>query len=133
MEISPQPEAHKQIPKTPEAFSKMDYEWFCKTSTGTFTDIDGPAFDQLRQTQAPLIIDVRNLNEWPRVTEFAHLRIPLAELEQNLDKIDPNRPVIIFCQTGVRSITAANLITERLSARSVYNLKGGIIQWKSKP
>ncbi|MBC7775457.1 MAG: HesA/MoeB/ThiF family protein [Phycisphaerae bacterium] len=131
--ISPQPEAQKQIPQTPEAFRKMDYEWFCQRKAHEFTDIDGPTFDQLRQTKMPQIIDVRNLNEWPRVTEFEHLRIPLAELEQNLHRIDPSRPVIIFCQTGVRSITAAHLITERLSARSVYHLKGGIIQWKSKP
>ncbi|MDO8366075.1 MAG: HesA/MoeB/ThiF family protein [Saprospiraceae bacterium] len=132
LEISPLPDAQKQLPKTPEAFMKMNYEWFCKMISDEFTDIDGPAFDQLRQTKTPIIIDVRNLDEWPKVTEFEHLRIPLAELEQNLDKLDPSRPLVIFCQTGVRSITAARLITEKLSACSVYNLKGGIIQWKSK-
>lgn len=132
LEIVPRSEAQNQMPKTPEAFDKMDYAWFCNMNTPDFTDIDGPTFDQLRQTQKPQIIDVRNLNEWPKVTEFEHLRIPLAELEQNLDKIDPKRPVIIFCQTGVRSITAANLILEKLSARSVYHLKGGILPWKSK-
>ena len=132
LEISPLPDAQKQLPKTPEAFKKMNYEWFCKMTSDEFTDIDGPTFDQLRQTKTPIILDVRNLNEWPKVTEFEHLRIPLAELEQNLDKIDPNRPLVIFCQTGVRSITAAHLIIEKLSARSVYNLKGGILPWKSK-
>lgn len=132
LEISPNPEAHKQIPDNPEAFRKMDYDWFCKMTADDFTDIDGPTFDQLRQTKTPIIIDVRNLNEWPKVTEFEHLRIPLAELEQNLDKIEPNRPVIIFCQTGVRSVTAAHLIAEKIQTQAIYNLKGGIIQWKSK-
>ncbi|MFN0213044.1 MAG: ThiF family adenylyltransferase [Saprospiraceae bacterium] len=133
LDILPLKEANNLIPNSAEAFRKMDYEWFCLVASQEYTDIDCPKFDELRQTINPQIIDVRNLNEYPKVTEFEHLRLPLSELEQKLDKIDPKRPVIVFCQTGVRSITAAHLITERLSARSVYNLKGGIIKWKSNP
>ncbi|MBL7809080.1 MAG: rhodanese-like domain-containing protein [Saprospiraceae bacterium] len=97
-----------------------------------YQDIDGQTFDQIRAEIAPQILDVRNLNEWPKVTEFEHLRIPLAELEQNLHLIDPERPLVVFCQSGIRSITALNLITERLAVRTVYHLKGGILKWKTQ-
>ena len=131
LDILPQINTLSEIPQSPEAFAQMNYEWFCNMYTDEYQDLDVIAFDQMRQTQSPQILDVRNLNEMPQVTEFYHLRIPLAQLEQNLDQIDPNRPLIIFCQTGVRSITAANILAEKLQMTAVYNLKGGILKWKS--
>jgi adenylyltransferase/sulfurtransferase len=110
----------------------MNYEWFCNKQMTEYQDIDGATFDQLRHSPDIQIMDVRNLHEMPRVTEFEHLRIPLAELEQNLHQIDPARPLVIFCQTGVRSITAAHMIAEQTRARTIYNLKGGIIKWKTQ-
>ena len=132
LEISPQESSRSQIPKTPEAFQKMNYEWFCNKQIAEYQDIDGAAFDQIRSSPDTQIVDVRNLHEMPRVTEFEHLRIPLAELGQNLHQIDPARPLILFCQTGVRSITAAHLIAEKIGAHTIYNLKGGIIKWKTQ-
>jgi adenylyltransferase/sulfurtransferase len=132
LEISPQESSCLQIPQTPEAFQKMNYEWFCNKQMTEYQDIDGATFDQLRHSPDIQIMDVRNLHEMPRVTEFEHLRIPLAELEQNLHQIDPARPLVIFCQTGVRSITAAHMIAEQTRARTIYNLKGGIIKWKTQ-
>jgi adenylyltransferase/sulfurtransferase len=131
LDISHRPDAQQQIPVSPEAFEKMNYDWFCGLSPDDYQDIDGSQFDQMRQAGTVQILDVRNLHEMPRVTEFEHLRIPLSTLEQNLDQIDPTRPLIIFCQSGVRSITAANLIREKVSVPAVYNLKGGILKWKS--
>lgn len=132
LDISAQAGATAHAPQNKEAFEKMQYEWFCTNDADDYVDLDCQDFDAFRATQKPQILDVRNLNEMPVVTEFEHLRIPLAALEQQLDQIDPHRPLIIFCQTGVRSITAANLIREKLSVHSVYNLKGGILKWKSK-
>jgi adenylyltransferase/sulfurtransferase len=97
-----------------------------------YQDIDGPTFDRIRAEISPQVLDVRNLHEWPKVTEFEHLRIPLSELEQNLHLIDPERPLVVFCQSGVRSVTALHLITERLPIRTVYHLKGGILKWKTQ-
>jgi molybdopterin/thiamine biosynthesis adenylyltransferase/rhodanese-related sulfurtransferase len=132
LEISPLESSGLQIPQTAEDFQKMNYEWFCNRLVSEYKDIDGAAFDQLRSSQTTQIIDVRNLHETPRVTEFEHLRIPLSELGENLHQIDPARPLVIFCQTGVRSIMAAHLITEKIGVRTVYNLKGGIIKWKTQ-
>ncbi len=132
LDLVPRTDAVSQAPESAEAFKEMNYDWFCNVQMTDYQDIDGPTFDRIRAEISPQILDVRNLNEWPKVTEFEHLRIPLAELEQNLHLIDPERPLVVFCQSGVRSITALNLITERLPIRSVYHLKGGILKWKTQ-
>ncbi|MFN0016142.1 MAG: molybdopterin-synthase adenylyltransferase MoeB [Saprospiraceae bacterium] len=132
VEVFPHPEAALHAPENAEAFRNMDYAWFCGGHTDGYTDIGPAEFDKLRYSAAPLIIDVRNAGESPRVTEFDHLHIPLSELSHNLHRIEKNRLVIIFCQTGVRSITAANVLVDRLGHGRVLNLKGGIIQWKTK-
>jgi adenylyltransferase/sulfurtransferase len=132
LEIEPHPDAAQHAPKSAEAFRNTDYAWFCRGATDSFADISGAAFDAFRCAESPLIIDVRNPGEFPQVTEFEHLRIPLSELGRHLHRIDKNRPVVIFCQTGVRSITAANMIADRLGHPRVFNLKGGIVPWKTK-
>ncbi|MCC7464680.1 MAG: HesA/MoeB/ThiF family protein [Saprospiraceae bacterium] len=126
------PRTDVQAPESAEDFREMNYDWFCNMQASDYQDIDGQTFDRIRAEIAPQILDVRNLQEWPKVTEFEHLRIPLAELEQNLHLIDPERPLVVFCQSGVRSVTALNLITERLPVKSVYHLKGGILKWKTR-
>lgn len=132
LDLVPRTDALAQAPASPEDFRNMNYDWFCHMPSADYQDIDGETFNQLRADIAPQILDVRNLHEWPKVTEFEHLRIPLAELENNLHLIDPTRPLIVFCQSGVRSVTALNLLTERLPLQSVYHLKGGILKWKTQ-
>lgn len=126
------PRTDIQAPENAEDFRAMNYDWFCNMQATDYQDIDGQTFDRIRAEISPQILDVRNLQEWPKVTEFEHLCIPLSELEQNLHLIDPERPLVVFCQSGVRSVTALNLITERLPVRSVYHLKGGILKWKTQ-
>lgn len=131
LDILPHPDASLHAPKTAEAFQNMDYDWFCQSASDAFSHLSAAEFDAFRSAESPLMLDVRNLDEMPRVTEFEHLHIPLSELGRNLHRIEKSRPVVIFCQTGVRSITAANMIAGRLGHPRVYNLKGGIVQWKT--
>jgi adenylyltransferase/sulfurtransferase len=132
LDLVPRTDAFSQAPESAEAFKEMNYDWFCNVQMAEYQDIDGPTFDRIRAEISPQVLDVRNLHEWPKVTEFEHLRIPLSELEQNLHLIDPERPLVVFCQSGVRSVTALHLITERLPIRTVYHLKGGILKWKTQ-
>lgn len=130
LELSPRPESALATPKTAEEFERMDYDWFCNASGDRFQNINGAEFDQMIKEESPLVVDVRNLWEMPQPTEFDYLRIPLAELEANLHQLQTRQPIVVFCQTGVRSVTAANLIATRLGHPTVYHLKGGITQWK---
>jgi len=70
-------------------------------------------------------IDVRELHEQPQLTIENCLQIPLGTLTQNLYKISSNKNNIIFCQTGIRSKTAVELL-QKHKINNCYSLKGGI-------
>lgn len=131
LEIIPAQHTTTLAPKTASAFKNMNYDWFCQDSEDHYTELSGADFNRFLLEKAPLVIDVRNVWEQPKPTEFDYIQIPLAELESRLSQLKTEQPIVVFCQTGVRSITAANLIAHRLGHSFVYNLKGGITQWKS--
>ncbi len=61
-----------------------------------------------------IVIDVREKDEQPFVDEFEHLQIPLSELMNHQSLIEKNN-VVVFCQTGKRSLQAAKLLNELFS------------------
>jgi adenylyltransferase/sulfurtransferase len=54
--------------------------------------------------------------------------IPLGELANRLNELDPARPMVVHCKSGVRSAKAVVLLRAAGFAR-LKNLKGGILGW----
>ncbi len=73
------------------------------------------------------IVDVRWPNEWEAGRIEGALHIPLDELDERLDEIDRERPVVTVCRTGSRSSTAANQL--RAEGIAAENLDGGLQRW----
>ncbi len=76
----------------------------------------------------PLLLDVRE--EWEFDT--AHLPgsvlMPLGELVHGADSLPADRPIVVICHHGVRSLMACRLLAHHgLSA--LYDLQGGIDAW----
>lgn len=71
-------------------------------------------------------IDVRETNEQPKIEGLKITRIPLSQLENNLDKIDEIKKKALFCQTGTRSKQAANLL-QRLNIMNTLSIKEDIL------
>ena len=86
----------------------------------------------LEQGQAPPVVDVRNPDEY--TGELGHIRdsvnIPLGELADRHGELNEykNQQLILVCRSGVRSTTAAALLTG-LGFKQVYDLKGGMVSW----
>ncbi len=80
------------------------------------------AFERLLEegsNPAPLIVDVRTPDEAANGTLPGAINIPIGDLEDKLDTLPRNRPVIFFCSTGGRSGEAydmAVLLTEGVDA-----------------
>ena len=74
------------------------------------------------------VIDVRERDEWDtgHMPEATH--VPLSELEQRRNELDPGKPVVIVCRSGRRSLVAAAYLAGR-GFRSVRSLAGGMIAW----
>ena len=121
--------AHPSAPATKEAFLQTDYEWLCGTVTQAL-EIDVDIFDDMLDSGNTVIVDVREHDEYPPVSEFPHLKVPLSQLEKNFNPESADT-IIFFCQGGSRSLQAAQrLSAEQGIAKNIYSLQGGIINWK---
>ncbi len=77
------------------------------------------------------IVDVRGENEY----EAGHIEgaqnLFVGTLENNLEKINKEHPVIVHCQSGVRS-TIAYSILKKSGYEKVKNFSGGMDAWLGK-
>jgi glyoxylase-like metal-dependent hydrolase (beta-lactamase superfamily II)/rhodanese-related sulfurtransferase len=86
----------------------------------------------LASSQPPVLIDVREASEFSG--ELGHIRsarlIPLKELPERVGEIEQYRhdELVAICRVGVRSTTAAAILTA-MGFERVYNLKGGMLEW----
>jgi hydroxyacylglutathione hydrolase len=73
----------------------------------------------------PQILDVRRPAETQTGVIRGAITIPLAELKERLEQLDPNRETMVVCGSGYRSSIAASIL-ERAGFRNLLNLDGGM-------
>jgi len=56
------------------------------------------------------------------------MSIPLGELEQRINELNPEEAIIIICRSGTRSDLACQLLTEK-GFKNVKNAEQGMVQW----
>lgn len=119
----------------------IDYEVFCGVAAGPDVDatydetgvaeVDAvTVVEQLESDAPPYLLDVREPWEWAVSSLAARgaRLIPLGELEDRLGEIPGDRPVVVYCRTGQRSMQAAlRMIDAGLGP--VSNLTGGMVAW----
>ena len=78
------------------------------------------------------IIDVREDNEVAigRIPNSVH--IPLAQVVNRMDEIDPSRETVVHCKMGGRSARAIEALQRSGFQGKLVNLKGGIIGWSNE-
>ena len=70
------------------------------------------------------LIDVREHGELPEFDSEKILKMPLSQLESNLNLLSKDRSYAIFCQHGIRSLTATSLLKLH-GFKNVKNIKDG--------
>jgi NADPH-dependent 2,4-dienoyl-CoA reductase/sulfur reductase-like enzyme/rhodanese-related sulfurtransferase len=76
--------------------------------------------------QRPVLLDVRNLNEYETSHARGALHIPVDELRFRLDEVPRDRPILVHCRSGFRSHLAIRILKEKGWA-DVRNLTGGYV------
>ncbi len=109
--------------------------WFAYTKgwiLANFESIDAKtAIHLLENDDNVTLLDVRTIEEYKE----GHLRdatlIPVQALAQNLGmlKQDKNKKIIVYCQTGNRSVAASRILEE--NGFTPLNVKGGILNLQS--
>jgi rhodanese-related sulfurtransferase len=85
------------------------------------------AADRLSAGDADLI-DVREPYEFEAGRIEGARHVPLPELAQFAQDVDPERPLVFVCRVGGRSAMAADAF--RQAGYDAYNLSGGVIGWE---
>ena len=70
-------------------------------------------------------IDVRELHEQPNIKLDNCIQIPLGALKENTNRIDSSKTIVAFCQSGIRSKKAVEIL-KAAGFNSCYSLKGGV-------
>jgi hydroxyacylglutathione hydrolase len=87
------------------------------------------AAELLSSRQAPLVVDVRT----PREHEEKHIAgswgLPLSHLQENLNTLPKDRPLVVYCAGGYRSSIAASLLKSK-GFESVSEIAGGLAAWE---
>ncbi len=98
---------------------------------GTKEIDDAQAVRMLDSDRPPLILDVRNPEEYSEEHIPGARLVPLNTLSDSLGVLSPYRKdeIIAVCRSGRRSGIAAEQLL-KAGFTKVHNLKGGMIKWK---
>ena len=77
------------------------------------------------------IIDVREPNEYDIARIPGARLIPLGEVVNRQEEIDPSRETVVHCKGGARSARAIDALTRSGFRGRLVNLKGGIAAWST--
>ena len=92
-----------------------------------------PSTTQLWVKKGALLVDVREKDE---VEKLAYdipgiINIPLSEFEERFQEIPKDKPVVMVCKSGGRSLRAAGFLVNH-GYTNVVNMQHGITRWVLK-
>jgi molybdopterin/thiamine biosynthesis adenylyltransferase/rhodanese-related sulfurtransferase len=78
-----------------------------------------------------VFLDVRERDEWDEGHIPGAIHIPRGSLESRVESALPDRerPIVVYCQAGNRSVFATKTL-EELGYENVASLRGGYTDWK---
>lgn len=77
-----------------------------------------------------MVLDVRKPEEYALCNLGGHL-IPIDELPNRLNELNPDQMIIVHCHAGGRSRRATKYLLEQ-GFKKVFNLRGGITAWANE-
>lgn len=129
----------------PSITELIDYEEFCGIGRGELgqeqteekekvnvKEITVEEFRELRNKNGNIkLVDVREPHEYDICSIEGSMLIPLGEIKDRSNELNPEDEIVVHCHHGGRSLKAATLLKEK-GFKNVVNLKGGIDQWAEK-
>lgn len=87
--------------------------------------------EKKQDDETVLVIDIRTPSEF----NFGHIKNAIninyydANFEDKLNKIEKNKTILYYCNSGSRS-SDAKPILESMNFKSVYHMEHGILEWQ---
>jgi rhodanese-related sulfurtransferase len=84
--------------------------------------------EKLKNGKRPLVVDVREPEEY-RTGHIAGAKlIPLGELSSRMDKLSKDKEIVCVCASGSRSRSATKMLIH--SGYNAIDMKGGMFMWQ---
>ena len=77
-----------------------------------------------------VLVDVRTNDEYSSgyIENSLNIDYLSDDFSENVEKLDKNIPIVLYCRSGKRSSLSANKLS-KLGFKEIYNLQGGILDW----
>lgn len=85
-------------------------------------------FKKRQNDDQVLLLDVREPYECD-ICSIGGLQIPMAEVANRVNEIDPSREIVVLCRTGKRAEAVGNLLMTEFNCPNVSIIDGGILAW----
>jgi rhodanese-related sulfurtransferase len=97
-----------------------------------FTQVEPLEAVQMLNHKDPVLLDVREDNEYKEGHIIDAVHIPLGKLDGRMEELEKYRekPIIVSCRSGHRSSHACARLRKH-GFETVYNLKGGVMAWQN--
>jgi adenylyltransferase/sulfurtransferase len=107
------------------------YRELLQQTRSEISEIDASHARHRIESGEPVVVDVREQDEWDEGHIPGAVHVPRGHLESRIERLAPDtsRPVVVYCSAGNRSAFAAKTLAE-LGYEDVVSLAGGFTDWK---
>jgi len=86
--------------------------------------------DEINRHKDITLLDVRKDVEVAQSKIIGSIHIPMNHIPEQLEKLDKNKKIVVYCKSGVRSDKVCQYL-QLNGFDNVYNLLGGIQAWEN--
>ena len=84
--------------------------------------------EKLKNGKRPLVLDVRQPEEYSAGHIAGSKLIPLGELNKRINELPKDREIVCVCASGNRSQSATKFLVD--AGYNAFNMKGGMFLWQ---
>ena len=84
--------------------------------------------EKLKNGKHPLVVDVRQPEEYKSGHINGAKLIPLQELHKKMSELPKGREIVCICASGSRSSSASKMLAKE--GFTVFNVQGGMLAWR---
>ncbi len=108
------------------------YKFFLSGPKATTADVDPQKFAELTKEKDIVILDVRSAFEFKgdKIAGSQNVSYTSGGFKSYVEKLDKSKTYLVYCASGSRSAGAVTTM-QGLGFENIYNLKGGMENWKS--
>jgi rhodanese-related sulfurtransferase len=86
--------------------------------------------DMMQKGEKFFLLDCREPWEYETARIEGATLIPMRQIQQKVDEIPKDQPVVVYCHAGVRSFNAASWLKQQ--GVNALSMSGGIDQWSAE-